>query len=143
MRTRSFKTSSTDDSNWDKIFQHFGVTGDGDTELFRELQKKLLLNINSSPLGEHESDIGHLNIDEKDGAIQTYLNKRKERIEETYLKEQARQKAKTEGETARAAIQKEIENQKRFTKQYIRDRKPKIDWGDSQGAEPDWHEGYR
>ena len=86
------------------------------------------------------TDINHLNINQKDGAVQTYLRKReerlalmKERVEEAYLKEQARQKAKIEGEEQRAKIQKEIENEKRFAKRYIRSGKPKVDWGDSEG----------
>jgi hypothetical protein len=56
LRIRKFRTSPEDDSDWDTIFQHFGVTGEGDTELFRGLQKKLILDINSTPVSDNESE---------------------------------------------------------------------------------------
>lgn len=96
-------------------------------------------------------DLDHLNINQKNGVIQTYLRKaegrlelRKERIAESQAKSDIRIAEAKEIAKARAEIEKEIENEKRFKKRYIQTGKPKVDWGDSEGvANPDWHEGYR
>lgn len=92
-------------------------------------------------------DLKHLNIDQKDGAIQTYLNKRearlelrRERIEDSTLREHGRQKAKTEGEAARAKIKEETANKAQFRKRFIRSGKPKVDWGNSAGGYVDGFE---
>ena len=82
------------------------------------------------------TDINHLNINQKDGVIQTYLRKREERLELMRERiEEARAKADIKVETARkiAEINKQTENEKRFAKRYIRSGKPKVDWGDSEG----------
>ena len=155
LQTESF-TPETEELR-DRIYQKIGYN-DKDNRSKSQCYNdfwKLILNTNSSPLSGNKGDIEHLNIDDKDGAIQTYLRKREaeiDRIEEAYRKEQARQKAKTEGEearqkvktegeTARAEIHKETENQKRFAKRYIQKGKPKVDWGDSAGVNPDYSEG--
>jgi hypothetical protein len=108
--------------------------------------EKLILNKNSPPTPTPQSDIKHLNIDQKDGAIRVWERKHDQRIEvakfrmwEAYGIEKARQKAKTEGEADRA----EIREEERLHKRIVSDRKPKIDWGDSEGIDPDYHDGYR
>jgi hypothetical protein len=120
-------------------------------KLTREQALDQVLKRWEQPAENPAVDIDHLNLDKKDGEIQTYLRKRearlaerKARIEEAYLREQAKQKAKTEGEANRAEIVTKVENEKRFARQYIRSGKVKVDMGNSEGdGEPDWHEGYR
>lgn len=149
MRQIKFRINPDFEEKVNRIFQRYGITGDGDTELWRALIDKLdkepILDKNSTPVSDSKSSIEHLNIDDKNGAIQTYMNKRearlelrKERVEEAYLKERARQRAKAEGEEERAEIKDRYENKKRFAKQYIRSGKPKVDWGNSEGVEPNY-----
>jgi hypothetical protein len=65
---------------------------------------------------------------------QERLDKTKERMEETYLIEKARQKAKTEGEAERAQIKETSANKLRFINRYVRGGKPQVDWGDSEDS---------
>jgi hypothetical protein len=102
----------------------------------------------STPVSETPKDLDHLNINDPKGAIAKWLQnrelreaKRAERAKDAFAIEQARQVAKTKGEKDRVEIREEERLARRVG--VNTSSKPKVDWGNSEGIDPDYYDGYR